>query len=230
MQPGDLEGVMLSENVHLIPAHVKLEGIEAALREKNGPFAQSNRALVEPMKALTEIYDWVLLDTAPSMTPGTMAAYMSADYFVLTAVPEPLAIEGLINAVRYIKHAQDGGNAPLELMGVVMNQVPGKETKLSRALLAQVDKIFGEAGSDPKSRYRTTISASTVVPTLQEAGRTLFEAEPKHKVTQQYRDLAKEMVERFESFESAKGVGEGGGEVSERDLIIPSKVKEHIHG
>lgn len=223
VNPGDLEGVRLPDNVSLIPAHVKLEGIEAALREKHGPFVQTHQSLVEPIQTLRTLFDWVLLDTAPSMTPGTLAAYMSADSFILTAVPEPLAIEGLVNAVRYIKHAQDGGNTSLELMGVVMNQVPGKETKLSRAILAQVDSIFGEPGSTAKSRYKTAINASTVVPTLQEAGLSLFEAEPKHKVTQQYRELAKELVARFDEHE--RPIGEGSGRAT-----IVDEVRETTNG
>lgn len=201
IRPGDMDTVNLPENVHLIAAHTKLEGIESALAKEQGPFASSHEALRGPIASLRGQYDFIFLDTSPSMTPPTRAAYMAAEYFVLTAVPERLAIEGLVNAIQYIKHARKGGNPKLRLMGVVMNQVPGRATRLSTALIEEVDKHFS-AGDEFMRRYDNSISASTVVPSVQQGGMTLFEAEPDHKVTHQYRALAAEFELRFEKLAS----------------------------
>jgi chromosome partitioning protein len=197
IRPGDMDTVNLPENVHLIAAHTKLEGIETAMANKQGPFASSHDSLRHPIDSLQGQYDYIFLDTSPSMTPPTKAAYMVAQYFVLTAVPERLAIEGLVNAIQYIKHARSGGNRELRLMGVVMNQVPGRETRLSKALIEEVDRHFS-AGDEYMRRYENSISASTIVPTVQQGGKTLFEEAPDHKVTQQYRDLAAEFEARFD--------------------------------
>ena len=202
VRAGEFEEVGLPENVHLIPAHTKLEGIEAALAAKHGPFAVSHDALREPLASVASEYDFVFLDTSPSMTPPTKAAYMAAHYFILTAVPERLAIEGLVNAVRYISHAHNGGNPDLRLMGVVMNQVPGRHTKLSRLLLGEVEKHFG-GGDEFRRPYENHITQSTIVPSVQQGGQTLIEAAPDHKVTEQYRALAREMVSRFERLEGS---------------------------
>ena len=196
IRPGDLDTVNLPENVNLIAASTKLEAIEAELAAKHGPFATSHNALKNPIASLDGQYDYIFLDTSPSMTPPTKAAYMAAGYFVLTAVPERLAIEGLVNAIQYIKHARESGNPHLRLMGVVMNQVPGRPTRLSKALLEEVDRHFG-VGDEFMRRFESSISASTIVPSVQQQGLTLFEAAPDHKVTQQYRELAEEFDERF---------------------------------
>ncbi len=196
IRPGDLDTVNLPENVDLIPAHTKLEGIESALTAKHGPFATSHGALRGPIESLAGKYDYIFLDTSPSMTPPTKAAYMAAGNFVLTAVPERLAIEGLVNAIQYIAHARNSGNPELRLMGVVMNQVPGRATRLSNLLMEEVDRHFGQ-GDPLMRRFQTSISASTIVPTVQQGGRTLFEEAPDHKVTQQYRKLAQEFEDRF---------------------------------
>ncbi len=201
IQPGDLGEVNLPENVHLIPAHIRLEGIENALSSKHGPFTSSHDTLRGPIASLKGKYDYIFLDSSPSMTPPTKAAYMAADYFVLTAVPERLAIEGLVNAIQYIKHAKNGGNTKLRLMGVVMNQVPGRATRLSKMLMEEVDQHFG-CGDPFMRRFESCISASTIVPTVQQTGTTLFEAAPDHKVTQQYRDLAAEFEDRFSALAS----------------------------
>jgi len=199
IRPGDMDTVNLPENVHLIAAHTKLEGIESALATKHAPFATSHDSLRGPIASLAGQYDYIFLDTSPSMTPPTKAAYMVAQHFVLCAVPERLAIEGLVNAIQYIQHAKASGNPSLRLMGVVMNQVPGRATRLSTALIEEVDKHFS-VGDDFMKRYENSISASTIVPTVQQGGWTLFEEAPDHKVTKQYRDLAEEFSGRFEAF------------------------------
>jgi len=218
IRPGDMDTVNLPKNVHLIAAHTKLEGIESALANKQGPFTSSHDSLSSPIASLQGQYDYIFLDTSPSMTPPTKAAYMVAEYFILTAVPERLAIEGLVNAIQYIKHARRSGNSNLRLMGVVMNQVPGRATRLSTALIEEVDKHFS-AGDEYMRRYENSISASTVVPTVQQGGKTLFEEAPDHKVTQQYRSLAEEFEQRFAKLTSqanaptASDPTDGQGEV-----------------
>jgi len=77
IQPGDLGEVNLPENVHLIPAHIRLEGIENALSSKHGPFTSSHDTLRAPIASLKGKYDYIFLDSSPSMTPPTKAAYMN---------------------------------------------------------------------------------------------------------------------------------------------------------
>lgn len=201
--PGELDQVRLPKGVHLIPAHPKLENVEAALSQKNGPFWSIHETLKKPMQSLMGKYDYILLDTSPSMTPPTKAAYLAARYFVLAAIPEKLAMEGLVNAINYIQFARSSGNADLKLMGIVMNQVPGKMTRLARAILAEIDQVFSQ-GDEYMQRFKTEIHTSTVVPTLQQSGKYLFEAEPDHKVTHQFRELAGEFEARFDKFEGVK--------------------------
>ena len=95
MRASETDMVNMPENVHLIAAHTKLEGIDTAIAEKLGPFGNPHQSLIEPIQSLKGEYDYVFMDTSPSMTLPTKAAYVTAEYFVLTAVPERLAIEGL---------------------------------------------------------------------------------------------------------------------------------------
>ena len=102
-------------------------------------------------------------------------------------------------------------------MGVVMNQVPGRETKLSRLLMNQVSDHFS-GGDEFQRPFENHISASTMVPTVQQSGKTLFDVAPDHKVTEQYRALARELIGRFERLE-------GGGQEPER-VIEPAPPRE----
>ncbi len=203
VRPGDLDGVTLPKNVELLPAHVKLEGLDRVLAARNS-FVASPDLLIAPLESLRGQYDYILLDTAPNLTTPTIAAYKAAAYFLLVTTPESFAIDGLNNAMKYVANAREAGNRALRLMGVVVGKVPGRGTRLSSELLDYVDRTFagGDAFMQP---YKTTINASTVIPSVQKDGRTLFDTDPEHKIAWQFRALASEVEKRFEQLEAATG-------------------------
>jgi chromosome partitioning protein len=112
------EGVSLPSNVDLIPAARKLERIDQAVTAKS-KFVTPLEVLRRPLNALRGTYDYIFLETAPNATLPTLAAYMNADYFVLSAMPDPFAIAGLNDALRDIMDAKQRGNTNLVLLGVV---------------------------------------------------------------------------------------------------------------
>src|SRR5262249_49243395 len=101
--------VVLPKNVHLIPARRNLEGIDGVLRETDKFFVPRD-ILLEPIKTLRGLYDYIFLDTAPHATTPTIASYMAADFFILAAVPEHFAIDGLKAALDDIRTAKKRGN------------------------------------------------------------------------------------------------------------------------
>ncbi len=196
----EADGGSMPENLDLIPAARKLEGIDQAVMARS-KFTTPQDVLKAPLDSLRPKYDYIFLDTAPNATLPTLAAYMNADYFILSAMPDPFAIAGLNDAVRDIIDARERGNTRLTLLGVVVSAVD-KRTSLANSLSEFVEKSFkGGEGSD-SVKFRTTIGRSTVVPQTQKVGKTLFETHSTHKITDQYRSLVKEIEERLDLIES----------------------------
>lgn len=195
------EGVSLPENLDLIPAARKLEGIDQAVLSRS-KFMTPQDVLRTPLESLRGKYDYIFLDTAPNATLPTLAAYMTADYFILSAMPDPFAIAGLNDAVRDVMDARARGNTKLILLGVVVSAVD-KRTSLANSLSDFVEKSF-KAGENTESiKFKTSIGRSTVIPQTQKAGKTLFETHSTHKVTDEYRSLAVEIEERLQRIEGA---------------------------
>jgi cellulose biosynthesis protein BcsQ len=46
-------------------------------------------------------------------------------------------------------------------------------------------------------KFKTEIGRSIVIPEAQKLGQTIFQTEPRHKITEQYRELARELEKRF---------------------------------
>jgi chromosome partitioning protein len=187
------EDVRLPRNVDLISSCRKLEQIDQVLLSKN-KFAPLQDILLAPIRTLRGRYDYVFLDTAPNATSPTIAAYKAADWFVLTAMPEPFAIAGLNEALMDIRDAQQHGNANLRLLGLILCAVD-KRTKLANDLKTYCHEAFSPDGHT-SAKFDTTISRSTVVGQTQEARKTLFQTHSKHEVTEQYRALAREFETR----------------------------------
>src|SRR6516162_8195281 len=195
------EGVSLPENLDLIPAARKLEGIDQAVMSKS-KFLTPLEVLKGPLDSLRGKYDYVFLDTAPNATLPTLAAYMNADYFILSAMPDPFAIAGLNDALRDIMDARARGNPGLVLLGVVISGVD-KRTSLANALSEFVEQSFKTGDSTESVKFRTSIGRSTVIPQTQKVGKTLFETHSTHKVTDEYRALAHEIENRFLKLETS---------------------------
>jgi chromosome partitioning protein len=205
-------GGSLPKNLDLIPAARKLEGIDQAVMTRS-KFMTPHDVLRTPIESLRPKYDYIFLDTAPNATLPTLAAYMNADYFILSAMPDPFAIAGLNDAVRDIIDARSRGNSRLVLLGVVISAVD-KRTSLANSLSDFVDKSFKHGESADSVKFRTSIGRSTVIPQTQKVGKTLFETHSTHKITDEYRSLAEEIEERLARIE-----GKSGRPKSERRVV-----------
>lgn len=194
------EGVKLPENLDLIPAARKLEAIDQAVATKS-KFVTPHEVLQRPLALLRGKYDYIFLDTAPNATLPTLAAYMNADFFILSAMPDPFAIAGLNDALRDIMDAKQRGNSKLRLLGVVISAVD-KRTSLANSLSEFVEQSFRIGESSESVKFKATIGRSTVIPQTQKVGSTLFETHSTHKVTDEYRALAREIEERLLKLEN----------------------------
>lgn len=192
----EIDDVRLPANLNLLPARRNLEGIDQALVGHFGRFADIGVALQKPIQRLRGKYDYVFLDTAPNLTTPTVAAYKAADYFLLSAMPEAFAVQGLNSALSDITSARRHGNPELTLLGVVLANVDGRQTRLARELLEYVERTFGVLPPWMR-KFSTSISRATIIPAAQKRGETVFQTEPKHKICQQFRDLAIELERRI---------------------------------
>jgi cellulose biosynthesis protein BcsQ len=109
------------------------------------------------------------------------------------------AVAGLKDALKDIDSARRHGNEGLRVLGVILSGV-AKNTRLGAVLTEYVEKAF----TLPTGRclkFKTEIGRSIVIPEAQKLGQTIFQTEPRHKITEQYRELAREIEKRFSELE-----------------------------
>jgi len=200
-----IRDVDLPENVHLIAAGRDLENLDGSLGPDHKFFPGG--VLLEPVKALRGRYDYIFLDTAPSVTTPTLGAYIAADYFILSTTPQRFSVAGLEDAARDISAAIRRGNTKLRVLGVIVSDVDTR-TRLARLHVDLIGDLFRSGPDQPSAMFETIISRSTVIGEAQRQGKTVFQTEPDHKVTEQYRNLARELEQRLATFETVSVDGQ----------------------
>ena len=186
------DGIELPEGVHLITASPSLERVE-------GPTARAN--LTQAIDVLIGNYDIIVMDTAPNLTAPTVEAYRAADWFILSAVPDPFAFVGLRRAMDALQISMQRGSARGRLLGVLLGNVtPGgpkaRRPKLEGELLDYARTRLDVRRGRPLL-FKTQIARTAMIPRAQMEGRTLLQTRPNHKVSKQYKDLAKEVEQRI---------------------------------
>ncbi|MEM9167614.1 MAG: ParA family protein [Planctomycetota bacterium] len=199
-----VEGTELPTNVELLPARRNLESFEEEFRRDN-KFLEPSATLAPVLGKLRGKYDFVFLDTAPNASAPTVASYRSADWFILSTEPAKLSVEGLTDALMDIQAVREQGNAGLRLLGVIMCKVR-TGTRIAETYTERIKKEFEAAGE--LGAFQTPISMATAIESAQDDGKTIFQTDPTHKVTEQYRSLAQEVLKRLETAARINGVVE----------------------
>lgn len=198
------EGTDLPKNVDLLPARRNLEDFENEYRKRN-KFADPTNTLAPALKKLAGKYDFIFLDTAPNASAPTIAAYRTAQWFILSTEASKLSVDGLNDALTDIVAVREAGNATLRLLGVVMCKVDSR-TRIASSYVDRIKREFAAAGE--LGAFNTLITRATALEHAQSQGKTLFQTDPGHKVAEQFRDLAREVLARLDTAAKvAAGVG-----------------------
>jgi len=121
--------VKLPRGIHLIPSSVKLAELDNWLGRPENQFVVLQDLLLEPLKKLRGRYDYIWLDTPPQYTKTMIPALKAADFALLSAMPDQLAVKAIGPAVSYILQAQAGPNPDLIFLGAIINAMPRPMTQ-----------------------------------------------------------------------------------------------------
>ena len=193
----------MPKGVHLIASRTDLVDVDVKLSR----FIDRTQLLEQPMLQARQAYDFILLDTPPSAAASTtVAAYCAADWFLVACMPHPLAIAGLKEALKDWRDVQANRNQRLELLGILLTCVD-----LRSKLGSDTKEFLGGELADKV--FDTWITSSSKLPMISGVGKTLFDHEETrtHKVTDQFRKFAKELIARInQQTQSSTPIAVGG--------------------
>ena len=127
----------LPEGVDYIPSSIYLSVVDAKLRTEMG----AERMLAEVMEPLRSRYDYILIDTCPSLGMLTINALVAADEVIITVNPQLLAMMGLQDFLRTVAKIKKRINPKLEVAGILLTMCESRTT-LCKVLTEEVTGSF----------------------------------------------------------------------------------------
>ena len=176
------------ENLSIVPGDMDLAGVEIELAQMTDYLGTLRRILAD--LATTHHYDYVILDTPPSLGVLMTSALAAADEIIIPLQCEWFGLEGLVKIVHVIeKIKESGAQAPLILEGILMTMYDGR-TNLSRQVVEEVAKHF------PEQLYKAVIPRTIRIGESPSHGRTIYEHAPGGSGAIAYQNFCDEFLSR----------------------------------
>ena len=181
----------------LVPASKDLVGAEVELVNAERREYRLKDALI----SVNDKFDYVLLDCPPSLGLLTVNALIAADSLLVPIQSEYYALEGLTALLETLSLVQKGLNPALHLEGIVITMFDSRN-RISHQVLEEIRAHF------PDKLYRTIIRRNVRLSESPSYGKPVCLYDANSAGAQDYRDLAKELINRGENnFNAEKGIG-----------------------
>ena len=179
--------ILKSEIPHLdvIPSHIDLVGAEIEL--VNLPNREN--VLKELIAAISDQYDFIIIDCLPSLGLITVNALVAADSVIVPVQCEFFALEGLGKLLNTIKIVQSRLNPELQIEGILMTMYDGR-LRLSNQVVSEVRKHFDDMV------FSTIIHRNTRLSEAPSVGKPVILYDADSKGTVNYLNLAKEILQK----------------------------------
>ena len=177
------------DSLALIPSEEDLAAAEIELAQTENYLARL-RTVLEPVRS-QGTYRAIIIDCPPALGMLSMNSLAAADFLLIALQCEYLALEGLGQILRNVERLKTAHiNDNLELGGVVMTMFDLR-TKLSRQVVDEVKQHL------PDKIFQTVIPRTVRLSEAPSFGKTIFDYDHLNPGSTAYRNLAKEVIERF---------------------------------
>ncbi|MFL6069250.1 MAG: ParA family protein, partial [Gaiellaceae bacterium] len=178
-----MESVIANAEIDLAVSSIDLAGAELALSSRIG----RERALEKALLAAKESYDYVLIDTPPSLGLLTINALTAADGVIVPVQCEYLSLRGLVQLENTLTMIRENLNPNVEIVGILATMFD-RRLLHSREAVEILKENFGELVLNTKIRKTVRYAEAPV------KGESVLKYDPTSEAAEMYRDLAKEVL------------------------------------
>lgn len=170
------------ENLWICPSNLELSGAEIELISVIG---RENR-LKESVSTVKEDFDYIFIDTPPSLGLITINTMTAADSVIIPIQCEFYALEGVSQLIETIKQIKKALNPNLCIQGIVMTMYDAR-TNLAVEVVDEVKRFF------PESVYKTIIPRNVRISEAPGFGRPVIYYDGSSRGAESYMELAEEI-------------------------------------
>jgi chromosome partitioning protein len=176
--------IMRTNEVDVAVSSIDLAGAELALASMIG----RERALEKALAPVRESYDWILIDTPPSLGLLTINALVAADGVIVPVQCEYLSLRGLVQLENTLSMIRENLNPNVAIQGILATMFD-RRLLHSREAVEILKENFGDLVLNTKIRKTVRYAEAPV------KGQSIFKYDPTGEAASMYRDLAKEVLD-----------------------------------
>ena len=174
-------------NMDLIASNIKLTGVDNMLVTQEIGRETVIKKIVNYIK---DDYDYVLLDTTPSLNIITINALNAANSVIIPMQPQFFSVKGLELFLATFKRVKDNLNPYLEIAGVLITMYDNRLT-LHKEMTDAISETFKGLRI-----FNTKIPVSVRVAESQAKAQSIFDYDPNGKVAESYTEFTKELINK----------------------------------
>lgn len=176
--------IKLNEGIDLIPSNIELSGMETSLLNT----MSREYVLKNTLSDISRNYDYVLIDTMPSLGLMTINALAAADSVIIPCQPNFLSAKGLDLLFHTIARVRKQINPKLRIDGVLLTMVDTR-TNNAKEIISSLRETVGTR----INIFHSEIPRSVKVAESSLEGKSLNAHDAGCKAAQAYRELGKEV-------------------------------------
>jgi len=175
--------VIRKREIDIACASIDLAGAEIAMSTKIG----RERSLTKALKVVSDDYDWVFIDTPPSLGLLTVNALTAADQVIVPVQCEYLSMRGLRQLQNTLSMIRENLNPDVQIAGILPTMVDTR-TLHAREALEILEENFGDRVFGARIRKTIRFAEAPV------KGMSVLKYDPTGTAADAYRQLAKEVL------------------------------------
>ena len=179
-----IKQVISKREVDVACASIDLAGAEIAMSTKIG----RERSLEKALTAVRDDYDFVCIDTPPSLGLLTINALTAADKVIVPVQCEYLSMRGLIQLQNTLSMIREELNPDVEIEGILPTLVDARTVHAKEAIEI-LEENFGDRVFATRIRKTIRFAEAPV------KGTSVLKYDPEGSAAESYRELAKEVLE-----------------------------------
>ncbi len=180
------EGILHhEEGVDFLPANIELAGLETTLVN----VMSRETILRQYTEKIRESYDFILIDTMPSLGMVTINALVAADSVLIPVESAYLSVKGLQQLVKTIGRVHRHLNGNLKIEGILLTKVD-RRTNYAKDISEKLRNAYGER----IHIFENCIPLSIKAAETSAEGKSIFIHAPNGIVAEGYEALTREVL------------------------------------
>jgi len=181
------EAIQHTPIIDIIPSNIVLSGVDLEFTHTGREFL-----LREALSNVQNIYDYIIVDTPPSLNILTVNAFALSDKIIIPMIADIFSLQGIAQLYETIDRVKRYCNPSINIEGILLTRY-NKRIILSSEIKGTAEMIAKELNT---TVFNTHIRSSISIQEAQTKQENLYEYAPRNSAVMDYMQFVEELLSR----------------------------------